>query len=174
MACRLEKNESDTELVEICTTLISMIAQALTLPEQIDNALDKIDEISSMSSWSARLAVIDVLQVLVFHNMAIFLSKTEWIQKVQKIVLKLLEDNVLEVKEKAGEVLCGLLHCSFLPTDELLELFKMKCKTRITVKRGRRITTSCAVEASQPEESREADAVRTRHSGVLGLCAFVR
>lgn len=148
IACRLEKIESDQEVVEMSTTLIAMFSQALTLPDRVDAALEKINEVSLMSSWSARMAVIDMLQVLVFHNMAIFLSREEWIQRVQLIVLRLLEDNVLEVREKAGEVLCGLLHCSFLPaTDKLLELFKSKCKTKIAIRRGNRVTTSCAVEA---------------------------
>lgn len=148
VACRLEKNESDTELVDCATTLIAMFSQALTLPDRVDYALSKIDEVSKMASWSARLSVIDMMQVLVFHNMAIFISREEWVQQVQKIVLRLLEDNVLEVREKAGEVLCGLLHCAFLPaTDKLLELFKSKCKTKISIRRGNRIGTSCSVEA---------------------------
>lgn len=171
IACRLEKNESDTELVDCATTMIAMFSQALTLPERVHAALTKIDEVSKLSSWSARLSVIDMMQVLVFHNMAIFISREEWVQRVQSIVLRLLEDNVLEVREKAGEVLCGLLHCAFLPaTDKLLELFKSKCKTKITIRRNR-IGTSCSVEASM--ESREANAVRIRHTGVLGLCAFI-
>lgn len=171
MACRLEKSESDTELVYICTSLIAMVSQALTMPYRIDDVLKKITEISLMSSWSARLAVVDLLQVLVFHNMAIFLSRTEWVDKVQEIVLRLLGDNVLEVREKASEVLCGMLHCSFLTTtDKLLDMFKTKCKTKITIKRGKRIptTSTCSSEASI-----ESDAVRIRHTGVLGLCAFI-
>ena len=100
-----------------------------------------------MTSWSARLAIIDILQVLVFHNMAIVLSEDKWIEKVQSIVLRLLEDNVLEVREKSAEVLGGLLHCSFLPsTDKLLELFKKKCRTKV-IKRSNRVTT-CSVEAN--------------------------
>lgn len=67
-------------------------------------ALQKIDEVSLMPSWSARLAVIDVLQVLVFNNMAIVLNTKEWVQQVQNIVLRLLEDSVLEVREKAAQV----------------------------------------------------------------------
>lgn len=148
IACRLEKNESDTELVDCATTLIAMFSQALTLPDRVDFALNKIEEVSNMSSWSARLSIIDMMQVLVFHNMSVFISREEWVQRVQAIVLRLLEDNVLEVREKAGEVLCGLLHCAFLPaTDKLLELFKSKCRTKIGIRRGNRIGTSCSVEA---------------------------
>uniref|UniRef100_A0A1L8DSH8 Putative proteasome activator complex subunit 4 n=1 Tax=Nyssomyia neivai TaxID=330878 RepID=A0A1L8DSH8_9DIPT len=177
-ACRLEKCEQDTELQVICTSLLAMLSQALTLPECMGASLAKINDVSRMSSWSARLAVVDVLQVLVFNNMSIVLSRLEWVDVVQEIVLRLLEDTVLEVREKAAQVLGGLLHCSFLPaTDKLLELFKKKCRTKVVKSSRRVVAATCAVEATMAEasiaESREANAVRVRHTGVLGLCAFI-
>jgi proteasome activator subunit 4 len=87
--------------------------------------------------------------------------------------LRLLEDSVLEVREKSAEVLGGLIHTSFLPTtDNLLELFKKKCRTKV-IKRTHRVTTSCAVEAANVSDSDNAQAIRVRHCGVLGLCAFI-
>ncbi|XP_058447896.1 proteasome activator complex subunit 4A-like isoform X2 [Malaya genurostris] len=173
IACRLERCEQDQELAEICTMLLAMISQALTLVPCMEIALTKIDEISKMSSWSARRSVIDVLQVLVFYNMTIILSKDQWIAKIQEIVLRLLEDNVVEVREKAAEVLCGLLHCSFLTaTDELLDLFKTKCRTKMIKARRLKVATSCSNEVNK-SDGLEANAVRARHSGVLGLCAFI-
>lgn len=131
-ACRLERNEQDPELAKYCTKLLSMLAHALTLADCMPVALEKIDEVSRSLSWSSRLAGIGVLQVLVFNNMAIVLSRKEWIDRVQEIVLRLLEDKVVEVREKAAQVLGGLLHCKFLPsTDKLLELFKKKCQTKV-------------------------------------------
>ncbi|XP_053680435.1 proteasome activator complex subunit 4B-like [Anopheles nili] len=174
IACRLERSEQDQELSDICTLLLAFISSALTLPSCMDVALAKIDEVSMMPFWSARRAVIDVLQVQVFYNMAIILSRPEWKAKVQEIVLRLLEDSVVEVREKAAEVLCGLVHCSFLTaTDELLELFKRKCRTKmIRTKRVRVATQSCSSEVAR-NESAEANAVLARHTGVLGLCAFI-
>lgn len=173
IACRLERCEQDAELAEVCSALLAMISQALTLPNCMGAALVKIDEISLMTSWSARLSVIDVLQVLVFNNMAIVLSQDEWVQRVQTIVLRLLEDAVLEVREKAAQVLGGLLHCSFLPaTDKLLELFKKKCRTKVIKNSTRRLMPSCAAEANIADKQ-EAESVRMRHMGVLGLCAFI-
>uniref|UniRef100_A0A182PCD4 Proteasome activator complex subunit 4 C-terminal domain-containing protein n=1 Tax=Anopheles epiroticus TaxID=199890 RepID=A0A182PCD4_9DIPT len=176
IACRLERSEHDQELSEICTLLLAFISQALTLPSCMDAALAKIDEVSKMSFWSARRAVIDVLQVQVFYNMTIILSRPEWKAKVQEIVLRLLEDSVVEVREKAAEVLCGLVHCSFLTaTEELLELFKRKCRTKII--RTKRIRVESAAQACSSEvarnENAEANAVLARHTGVLGLCAFI-
>lgn len=176
IACRLERSEQDQELAEICTSLLAMISQALTLEPCMEAALAKIDEISKMSSWSARRSVIDVLQVLVFYNMTIILSNEGWKAKVLEIVLRLLEDNVVEVREKAAEVLCGLLHCSFLTaTDELLELFKKKCRTKMIKAKRLQVTassSSCSGEVAK-SEGVEGNAVRARHSGVLGLCAFI-
>ncbi|CAD7093813.1 unnamed protein product [Hermetia illucens] len=178
-ACRLESCEQDSELADTSTTLLAMIAQALTLPDRMEYALNKINDISKSSSWGARLAVIDALQVVVFHNMAIILSKPEWIEYVQDIVLRLLEDTSLEVREKAAQVLGGLLHCSFLPaTDKLLERFKTKCKTKVVRTTLSRRSLACG--PSEPVrngrsglDSVEADAIRVRHTGVLGLCAFI-
>lgn len=73
------------------------------------------------------------------------------------------------------------MHCSFLPaTDKLLELFKKKCKTRVIKSASRRLQTNCTdVTTTQKSESvlliesQEADSVRMRHCGVLGLCAFI-
>ncbi|XP_049279412.1 proteasome activator complex subunit 4B-like isoform X1 [Anopheles funestus] len=176
IACRLEHSEQDQELSEICTLLLAFISQALTLPNCMDVALAKIDEVSKMPYWSARRAVIDVLQVQVFYNMTIILSRPEWKAKVQEIVLRLLGDSVIEVREKAAEVLGGLVHCSFLTaTEELLELFKRKCRTKIIRTKRIRMETaqaSCSSEVAKNENA-EANAVLARHTGVLGLCAFI-
>lgn len=103
-ACRLERSENDLELASTCTNLLALVSQALTLEDCMDDALAKIDQVSLLPSWSARLSVVGVLQTLVFNNMPIVLSKDEWVLHVQTIVLRLLEDSVLEVREKAAEV----------------------------------------------------------------------
>lgn len=178
-ACRLERSEKDTELAEACTSLLAMLSQGLTLQDCMGTALDKIDEVSQMRSWSARLSVIDVLQVLVFNNMPIVLSRNEWVQQVQAIVLRLLEDTILEVRIKTAQVLGGLLHCSFLPaTDKLLDLFKQKCRTKVMKNSARRMLNGNADAAESTSngitiETQEAESMRTRHMGVLGLCSFI-
>lgn len=159
---RLEKCEYDVELADNCSVLMALISQAFTKTQYIDAFLMKIDEISFNSSWSARLSIIDMMQVLVFNNMPILLSRTEWVDKVQSIVLRLLEDSICEVREKSAEVLGGLIHCSFLvSTDKLLELFKKKCQTKV-IKRIQ-AERNCSIEQN----------IRIRHGGVLGLCAFI-
>lgn len=104
-ACRLERCEQDTELAITCSSLLALLSQGLTLSDCMGVALDRIDAVSLLPSWSARLAVIGVLQVLVFNNMFIVLNNAEWVTKVQTVVLRLLEDPVLEVREKAAQVI---------------------------------------------------------------------
>lgn len=132
LACRLERSETDTELVEITSSLLAMLSLAHTYDNTMDYALNKINDVSLMTSWSARVSILDFLQAIIFHNMSIVMSRIEWIDKVKEIVLRLLEDTSIEVREKAAQALGGLIHCSFLPAnDELLDLFKKKCRTKI-------------------------------------------
>jgi proteasome activator subunit 4 len=159
---RLEKCEYDVELADSCSVLLALISQAFTKPPCVNDLIAKIDEVSYYTSWSARLSIIDMMQVLVFNNMPILLSRTEWVDKVQEIVLRLLEDSICEVREKSAQVLGGLIHCAFLPsTDKLLELFKKKCQTKV-IKRTQ-TEKNCSLEQN----------IRIRHGGVLGLCAFI-
>jgi proteasome activator subunit 4 len=157
----LEKSEYDVELAEICSVMSALISQALTKPEYMTHCLSKIEEISYNKKWSVRLSIVDILQVFVFHNMTIVLSKLEWIERVESIVLRLLEDTVLEVRVKAAQVLGGLIHCSFLPQYErLIAIFKKKCKAKMH--RG-----------GEENGTRTNEYIRNRHSGILGLCAFI-
>lgn len=117
---QLENSEADEELSRTCTATLAVLAQAFILPKNIPTALDAVDKISNSSSWWTRSTCLEFLQVLVFHNMSTLLSNLSWIKQVQRIVLRLLEDERLEVREKAGVVLGGMLHCTFIPDQEVL------------------------------------------------------
>lgn len=118
--CQLENSEADEELNKLCLCTLATLAQAFTLPEVMSIALTAVKTMSEHSSWSARFTSLEFLQVLVFHNMGIILSNISWIDCVKNIVLRLLEDERLEVREKASLVLGGLLHCTFITDGEKL------------------------------------------------------
>ncbi|KAM0724588.1 Proteasome activator complex subunit 4B [Formica fusca] len=165
--CQLESSEADEELNKLCLCTLATLAQAFTLPEVMSIALTAVKTMSEHSSWSARFTSLEFLQVLVFHNMGIILSNVSWIDCVKNIVLRLLEDERLEVREKASLVLGGLLHCTFIADGEkLLEEFKRKARTRLHKKNSQADNALRNIE--------KVDAVRVRHAGVLGLCAFIR
>lgn len=118
--CQLENSEADEELNKSCLRTLATLAQAFTLPEDMSVALTAVKTVSEHSSWSTRFTSLEFLQVLVFHNMGIILSNVLWINCVKDIVLRLLEDDRLEVREKASQVLGGLLHCTFITDQEKL------------------------------------------------------
>lgn len=120
IVCQLENSEADEELSKSCLSTLANLAHAFTLPEYMPVALDSVKTISEQISWSTRLNSLEFLQVLVFHNMGIILSNASWVDCVKSIVLRLLEDERLEVREKASHVLGGLLHCSFVADQEQL------------------------------------------------------
>ncbi|KAJ9582853.1 hypothetical protein L9F63_022812, partial [Diploptera punctata] len=125
--CVMSTYEADEELNRTCISTLAVLGQAFTLPQHVPVVLDSINKVREGASWNARLACLEVLQVFVFHNMAVLLSKDSWVQEVVDIVLRMLEDDWLEVREKASQVLGGLLHCNFIEaTDVLIEQFKLK------------------------------------------------
>ena len=82
---------------------------------------------------------------------------------------RLLKDERVEVREKAGKVLGGLLHCSFLSKEEsnkLLEQF-----TKEISKKMRRKPK--AGEDQAEFQAKQTKAILLRHAGVLGLSSFV-
>lgn len=127
--CQLESSEADEELSNSCLHTLATLAQAFTLPEDMPVALTSVKTISEHTSWSARFTSLEFLQVLVFHNMGIIISNASWVDSVKSIVLRLLEDERLEVREKASQVLGGLLHCTFIEDQEKLLVSQ---KLRIT------------------------------------------
>lgn len=54
-------------------------------------------QISRSSSWHARYTVLTYLQIMVFYNLFTFLSDAKAMSDVRALVLRLLEDEQLEV-----------------------------------------------------------------------------
>jgi len=145
----MENYEADDELNKICAMMLTSMAQSLTLPEYVATALAAIQEVAEMSSWAARATSLEFLQVFVFHNMATLASQDVWVAQVNNLVLRLLKDDRVEVREKAGQVLSGLIHCGFISDTKLL-----------------------LVELKRLAGRRRSEIVK-RHAGVVGLCAFI-
>ncbi|PNF36512.1 hypothetical protein B7P43_G15901 [Cryptotermes secundus] len=164
LVCLMSNYDADEELSRSCVSMLAMMGQALMLPQHVPVVLQSVSKVSESISWWARSSCLEFLQVVVFHNMATILSKQVWIREVLDIVLQLLEDDWLEVREKASQVLGGLLHCNFIEsTDDLIEKFKLKSKTKVKKQQ----VHGHAMDAV------DLQSLRLRHSGILGLCAFI-
>ncbi|XP_049827617.1 proteasome activator complex subunit 4-like [Schistocerca gregaria] len=163
IVCLMENYDVDEELCKCCTSLLGMLAQTTTLPEYIPPAMESISMASKSNSWQVRSTCVEFMQVFVFHNMPTILGNKCWADNVKEIVLRLLEDEWLDVRVKASQVLSGLLHCDFIDsTMELMDMFKLKAKTNLPRKKK-----------NLAPDSKSQELLRLRHSGILGLCAFV-
>ncbi|KAL0179504.1 hypothetical protein M9458_024946, partial [Cirrhinus mrigala] len=90
------------------------------------------------SSWHARFSVLTYLQIMVFYNLFTILSNEQAVQDVRAVVIRLLEDEQLEVREMAATTLSGFLQCNFLAMDASMQThFEALCKTRLPKKRKR-------------------------------------
>jgi len=113
--------------------------------------------------------MLEYLQVHVFTNMALFHSQKDQADRVVDIVTRLIKDERIEVREKAGKVLGGMLHCSFISKEvssKLMAQFKLEVSKKIKKKPKENEDVSLF-------QVNQCKAILVRHSGVLGLSAFV-
>ncbi|KAL5009261.1 hypothetical protein ScPMuIL_014842 [Solemya velum] len=159
--CTLENETKDTELKAECSLTLACMSQAYIQPEVLPVTFHTIKEIAGLQSWHAREAVLGYLQVMVFCNF-FTLHKTQFIHEVKSIVLHLICDDQLEVRQMASVTLSGLLHCGFLELDkDLIEHFEKLSRTKL--KKRKNLSDNFSIEA-----------IIRRHAGVLGLCGCVQ
>ncbi|XP_062859085.1 proteasome activator complex subunit 4B isoform X2 [Trichomycterus rosablanca] len=162
----VENDDSYDELKRDAKTCLSLMSQGLLYPEQIPLVLKVLSEIAGSSSWHARYSVLTYLQIMVFYNLFTILSNEQSVQDVRALVIRLLEDEQLEVREMAATTLSGFLQCNFLTMDISMQThFEALCKTRLPKKRKRDL-------GSVVDTIPSVDLVR-RHAGVLGLGACI-
>ncbi|KAM7385735.1 hypothetical protein PAMP_001796 [Pampus punctatissimus] len=162
----VENDDSYDELKRDAKTCLSLMSQGLLYPEQIPMVLRALQEIAGSSSWHARYTVLTYLQIMVFYNLFTFMSDQKAVNDVRALVISLLEDEQLEVREMAATTLSGFLQCNFLSMDAPMQAhFEALCKTCLPKKRKREL-------GSIVDTIPSADLVR-RHAGVLGLSACI-
>ncbi|KAE8280512.1 Proteasome activator complex subunit 4B [Larimichthys crocea] len=162
----VENDDSYDELKRDAKTCLSLMSQGLLYPEQIPMVLSALQEIAGSSSWHARYTVLTYLQIMVFYNLFTFMSDQKAVNNVRALVIRLLEDEQLEVREMAATTLSGFLQCNFLSMDAPMQAhFEALCKTCLPKKRKRDL-------GSIVDTIPSADLVR-RHAGVLGLSACI-
>ncbi|XP_031434367.1 proteasome activator complex subunit 4A isoform X3 [Clupea harengus] len=162
----VENDDSYDEMKQDAKTCLTLMSQGLLYPEEIPQVLCVLQEIAGISSWHARYTVLTYLQIMVFHNLFTFMSDRKAVGHVRALVIRLLEDEQLEVREMAATTLSGFLQCSFLSMDaEMQAHFEALCKTRVPKRKRRELGSAVDTIPS-------ADLVH-RHAGVLGLSACI-
>ncbi|XP_043911057.1 proteasome activator complex subunit 4 [Protopterus annectens] len=162
----VENDDSYDELKRDAKMCLSLMSQGVLYPQHVPLVVNVLKQSAGSSSWHARYTILTYLQTVVFYNLFIFHNNEEAVQAIKWLVLKLLEDEQLEVREMAATTLSGLLQCGFLVMDGPLQNhFEQLCKTRLPKKKKR--GPGAVVDTIPP-----ADLVK-RHAGVLGLSACV-
>ncbi|ODM89343.1 Proteasome activator complex subunit 4 [Orchesella cincta] len=160
MLCQFESYDPDPEIAQLSAFALSGLARTLVNPHHLDKLLGILNKASELPSWRARLCVLEFLKVFALNNTSVFASSDHWSEEVVKLVLKLLSDRKLEVRESASKILCGFLHCLLIQNPMgLLGTFN---KSTASFAKKRRLR-----KPTPPEE------VDSAHSAILGLCAFV-
>lgn len=164
--CIMQSDTTDDELQNECKVTIAVLGHAILRPCSITSAISTLKQIISSNSWHARSQALSFLQVMVFSNLFSIMHNDAWCKDIGELVLRLLEDERVEVREAAAETLGGLLHCEFVKIDkELIRTFLRKCDRKL--KRIQSAQGGSAIRSPDPNELKE------RHAGVLGLCACV-
>ncbi|XP_061666558.1 proteasome activator complex subunit 4B isoform X2 [Syngnathoides biaculeatus] len=154
----VEIDESYDEMKQDARTCLSLMSQGLLYPRHVPLVLAALEEMAGSKSWHARYSVLTYLQITVFSNLFTLVSVAAEVQRVRKMVMRLLLDEQLEVRDMAGTTLSGLLQCRFFPLDRSLQTqLQTLSHTGLPKARG---------------ELASAGLVR-RHAGVLGLSACI-
>ncbi|KAK5608896.1 Proteasome activator complex subunit 4B [Crenichthys baileyi] len=154
----VEIDESYDEMKQDARTCLSLMSQGLLYPEHIPLVLAALEEMAGSRSWHARFSVLTYLQITVFYNLFTLLSLPAEVLRIRKLVMQLLLDEQLEVRDMACTTLSGLLQCQFFPLDSSLQTqLQTLSQTSLPKARG---------------ELGSTDLVR-RHAGVLGLSACI-
>ncbi|XP_061787911.1 proteasome activator complex subunit 4B-like [Nerophis lumbriciformis] len=154
----VEIDESYDEMKQDARTCLSLMSQGLLYPQHIALVLAALEEMAGSRSWHARYSVLTYLQIMVFYNLFTLLSVPVEVQRIRKLVMRLLLDEQLEVRDMAATTLSGLLQCHFFPLDRMLQT-QLQTLSQMRLPKARGELTS-------------TDLVR-RHAGVLGLSACI-
>ena len=134
-----------------------------------------VDKIARSESCKTKMSLLEFLQVTVFTNFPSVAHSVEHRTRVTELVLSLLQDEHITVRQKSAKVLGGLVHSGFITGDALSPLIaslRKRIRPRMT-KIGRKFKKESAASHSRKssETSSNVDN-KVHHSGILGLCAI--
>ncbi|XP_068082035.1 proteasome activator complex subunit 4A [Anabrus simplex] len=160
--CLMESAEGDEELNKLCTSTLGALCFCKVLPQHMPGIIASLQSVSVCGSWTARVSCLTFIQIFVYRNLFIIMDNKTWITQITQIVLRLLEDDWSDVRIKASEALGVLFYTDLIENkDSLLEEFKERANFGKKKKK------------KMEEVPMTAAMVNLRHSGILGLCAYV-
>lgn len=93
------------------------------------------------------------------------MTDAQWVSSVTQIVLSLLEDERVEVREAGASTFGGLIHCEFIKVDDKITKW-LEVRSEHKLRR--------VANPNNPHQvMMDPSDVVTRHSGILGWCSIV-
>jgi len=161
----LQSEANDEDLRDDCKAVMLQLAQVLIPEGCMEVAFVTIKEVSVLKVWRARAAILNYTQQMVFGNF-FSLQSSQHKATIQALLLHLLCDTQLEVREMASVTLSGMIHCGYVQVDKaMLDNFERLRSTKVKVKRSVQGATAEPVSLQR---------LIQRHAGVLGLSACVQ
>lgn len=164
MVLPLAAYEDDDEIGQLIKLMCKQLCRCELSPEKIPSILSILRKAASCGLWKVKIPVLLILQVLAFWNLFTFSSSSSAINELVDLLLLLMEDTQIEVRELAASTVSGLVRCGFLSHDKVKILFSKQSRTKIPKKPKE--------ETDSGMPGQEGHLVR-RHCGVLGLAALV-
>ncbi|SNX83239.1 related to BLM10 - proteasome activator subunit [Melanopsichium pennsylvanicum] len=147
------------ELSVLARAVLTKISTYPFTSEYAGKLIDTLLQVtrSSVDSWRARLDSLPVLQVIYFQNL--FYLNEKLINSIVELLLGLLSDKHLEVREMAATTLSGIVRCSQRQLIKTLKnRFTKTVATTLVPRRG---------------ETGYDQQLLTLHSGILGASALL-
>ncbi|KAK2820550.1 hypothetical protein Q5P01_023509 [Channa striata] len=120
----VEIDESYDEIKQDACTCLSLVSQGL------------------LQQVVACFSALTYLHIMVFYNLFTRLSVPAEVLRIHKLVMQLLLDEQLEVRDTAGNTLGGLLQCQFIPLESSVQTqLQTLSQTRIPKAEGELAST---------------------------------
>ena len=170
--CQFVGNETGQEVSQTCLKSLCYLSVCITPKSSIDLVLEMIWKISQSSSWKAKMSILEFAQTFVFTNFMSICLHENYVTKIETLILDMMSDVALQVRQKATKILCGLFHSHFINAEgqgRLLRDFRAKIRRKMTKKASNKF------KKEKPKKLANLDKTELAkyHSGILGLCAIV-
>jgi len=162
--CSLSADEKmDEDLKALARSSRRVILSTRLTKQGLNFMLKILEKCASESLGHSRLMAANSIPVFVTSNIFLLKNKEKYVEDVKDMILKLLIDERLDVRQEARQALSSLIHFRFLPvTNKLITELKNLSDIDITSSATRNATANI-------NEAR----MHKCHGGILGLTAIV-
>jgi len=164
---------------QACLQALCYLSACILPATAIPPMLDMVGRIAHSESYKTKMSVLEFLQIAVFTNFPSLAHGAGYRPRVTELVLSLLQDPHITVRQKSAKILGGLVHSGFITgeaVDQLLANLRKRIRPRMA-RTGRKFrrenATGARLQTTKTTETSTTADNLVHHSGILGLCAFV-